>query len=262
MFPKVSIRSVAAWFGVLLMAVCFGWLITMPLPPRAVSAPPAPKNPLITVVLDPGHGGDDSGSIVGSILEKDLTLDVAQRIDRLLRANGIATLMTRTDDRFVSLGRRAWVANRVHNSIFVSIHFNEGERPVANGVETYYADRQSRKLSGLISWIPFLSPQASSDLPSIESQSLAGFIQQALVTQTRAVDRGTKGRQFFVIAHVTHPAVLVEGGFLSSKEEMGKLAQSDYREQLAVAIKDGILHYRNAQKQLQSTLAVTAPVSR
>lgn len=262
MFPKVSIRSAATWLGLLLMAVCFARLITMPLPPRAVSAPPPPKNSFVTVVLDPGHGGHDSGSIVGSILEKDLTLDVAQRVDRLLRANGIATLMTRKDDTFVSLGRRASFANRVRNSIFVSIHFNEGERPVASGIETYYADRQPRMLSGLISWIPFLSPRASSGSPSIESQSLAGFIQQSLVTQTRAADRGAKGRQFFVIAHVTHPAVLVEGGFLSSKEEMAKLANADYREQLAAAITDGILHYRDAQKEPQTTLAVTAPISR
>jgi N-acetylmuramoyl-L-alanine amidase len=262
MFPKVSIRSVATWLGLLLMAGCFARLITMPLPPRSASIPSAPKNSAVTVVLDPGHGGNDSGSIVGSILEKDLTLDVAQRIDRLLRANGIATLMTRSDDRFVSLGRRAWFANRVRNSIFVSIHFNEGARPVASGVETYYADRQSLPLPRLISWIPFLLPQASSDSPNIESQSLAGFIQQSLVTQTQAADRGTKGRQFFVIAHVTHPAVLVEGGFLSSKEEMGKLTNADYREQLAAAITDGILHYRDTRKEAHTTVAVTAPVSR
>jgi len=234
----------------------------MPLPPRSASAPSAPKNSLVTVVLDPGHGGDDSGSIVGSILEKDLTLDVAQRVDQLLRAKGIPTLMTRIDDRFVSLGHRAWLANRVRNSIFVSIHFNEGERPVASGVETYYANRQSLPLPRLISWIPFLLPQASSDSPNIESQSLARFIQRSLVAQTQAVDRGAKGGQFFVIAHVTHPAVLVEGGFLSSKEEMGKLANADYREQLAAAITGGILHYRDARKEARTTLAVTAPVSR
>jgi len=234
----------------------------MPLPPRSASTPSAPKNSLVTVVLDPGHGGDDSGSVVGSILEKDLTLDVAQRVDQLLRAKGIPTLMTRSDDRFVSLGRRAWLANRVRNSIFVSIHFNEGERPVASGVETYYANRQSLPLPRLISWIPFLSPQASSDSPNIESQSLAGFIQRSLVAQTQAVDRGAKGRQFFVIAHVTYPAVLVEGGFLSSKEEMGKLASADYREQLAAAITGGILHYRDAREEAHTTLAVTAPVSR
>ena len=244
------------------MAVCFVRLITMPLPPQALSAPAAPQNAFVTVVLDPGHGGYDSGSVAGTVLEKDLTLDLAQRVDRLLRTNGIATLMTRTDDTFVSLGRRARIANHVRNSIFVSIHFNEGGRPVASGIETYYADRQSLPLPRLVSWIPFLSPSENSDSPNIESQKLAVFIQQSLVTQTRAPDRGAKGRQFFVIAHVTHPAVLVEGGFLSSRDEMAKLANSDYREKLATAIADGILHYRDAQTQGQTTLAVTAPVSR
>ena len=243
------------------MAICFARLITMPLPPRPVSAaqPPVQKNSFVTVVLDAGHGGYDSGSVVGTILEKNLTLDVAQRVERALRANGVSTLMTRNDDTFVSLGRRTRIANQAHNSIFVSIHFNEGERPVANGIETYYADRQPRTLSGLISWIPFLLPRENADGPDINSQSLAGFIQQSLVRQTQAVDRGTKGRQFFVIAHVTHPAVLVEGGFLSSKDEMTRLASSEYREKLATAIADGILRYREAQKQSETTLAVTAP---
>lgn len=245
------------------MTVCFVRLITMPLPPHSASvAPPVQKNSFVTVVLDAGHGGYDSGSIVGTILEKDLTLDVAQRVERALRAQGIATLMTRNDDTFVSLGRRARIANQVRNSIFVSIHFNEGERPVANGIETYYADHQSLPLPRLISWIPFLLPRENADAPDINSQSLAGFIQQSLVRQTQAVDRGTKGRQFFVIAHVTYPAVLVEAGFLSSKDEMTRLANSDYREKLATAIADGILRYRDAQKQSQPTLAVTAPVSR
>ena len=255
-------RAGAAWLGLFLMAVCFVRLITMPLPERKASAPPNPKNSFVTVVLDPGHGGYDSGSVCGTVLEKDLTLDVVQRVDRLLRANGIATLMTRHDDTFVSLGRRARIANHVRDCIFVGIHFNEGERPAASGIETYYADRQSMPLPRLISWIPFLSPLASADSPNIDSQSLAAFVQQSLVTQTCAVDRGTKGRQFFVIAHVTHPAVLVEGGFLSSKDEMAKLANPDYREKLAEAITDGILHYRDAEKQEQVTLAVTAPVRR
>jgi N-acetylmuramoyl-L-alanine amidase len=262
MFPRASIRSAVALFGLLLMAVCFARLIKMPLPPRPASVASAQKNSFATVVLDAGHGGCDSGSVVGTILEKDLTLDVAQRVERAMRANGIRTSMTRNDDTFVSLGRRARIANQVHNSIFVSIHFNEGERPVASGIETYYADRQSLPLPRLISWIPFLLPRENGDAPDIDSQSLAGFIQQSLVRQTQAVDRGTKGRQFFVIAHVTHPAVLVEGGFLSSKDEMTKLASSEYREKLATAIADGILRFRDAQKQSQTTLAVTAPVSR
>ena len=82
-----------------------------------------------------------------------------------------------------------------------------------------------------------------------------------MVARTQAVNRGTKASQFFVITNVRAPAVLVEGGFLTSKEEMAKLANGDYREQMAEAISDGILRYREVLKQRQPTLAVTEPKS-
>jgi len=87
---------------------------------------------------------------------------------------------------------------------------------------------------------------------------LARFIQEAMVARTRAVDRGTKAEQFFVIAHVDVPAVLVEGGFLN-KEDIVKLESNDYRDQMAAAISEGILRYRDVLKERQLTLAVTDP---
>ena len=194
----------------------------------------------------------------GGVLEKDLTLDVAHRVDRLLEAEGIATVMTRLGDNYVSLAERAAFANRVSDCIFVSIHFNEDNRPVSTGVETYYAAHQITPGSFMTSWLPFLW-RALSESPNLESQSLAGFIQEALVARTQATDRGTKAKQFFVIANVTSPAVLVEGGFLTNKEDNFRLMSEDYREQLAAAIADGILRYRDALKQRQSAVAVTAP---
>jgi N-acetylmuramoyl-L-alanine amidase len=208
------------------------------------------------VVLDPGHGGQDSGAIWGGLMEKELTLDVAQRVDRLLQAQGIATLMTRTGDTYVSLADRAALTNRVPDCIFVSIHFNEGNKNASAGVETYYAEHQISATPPLASWLPFLQ-HASLELPNLESQSLAGFIQEALVARTQAADRGTKAGSFFVIANVRHPAVLVEGGFLTNKEDVAKLATWDYREQMAAAITEGILRYRDVMKQRQTTLAAT-----
>ena len=192
------------------------------------------------------------------VLEKDLTLDVAHRVDRLLESEGIATVMTRLGDTYVSLAERAAFANRVSDCIFISIHFNEDNRPVSTGVETYYAAHQITPGSFMTSWLPFLW-RALSESPNLESQSLAGFIQEALVARTGALDRGTKAKQFFVIANVTSPAVLVEGGFLTNKEDSSRLTSEDYREQLAAAISDGILRYRDALKQRQSAVAVTAP---
>src|SRR2546430_7034791 len=157
---------------------------------RTIQSAPGSK-PFIVVVLDPGHGGQDSGAMCGGVMEKDLTLDVARRIDRLLDSEGIATLMTRLGDTYVSLADRAAFANRVTDCIFVSIHFNEDNKPVATGVETNYAAHQITAGSFLASWLPFLW-RALSDSPNPESQRLAGFIQEALVARTRAVDRGTR----------------------------------------------------------------------
>src|SRR5438876_9099933 len=219
--------------------------------------PPTTPGPFAVVVLDPGHGGQDSGAMCGGVLEKDLTLDVARRIDRLLNSEGIATLMTRVGDTYVSLGDRAAFANRARKSIFVSIHFNEDNKPVASGVETYYAAHQITAGSFLASWLPFLW-RPLSDSPNPESQNLAGLIQEALVARTRAVDRGTQANEFFVIANVTAPAVLIEGGFLTNKEDISRLATEDYRDQIAAAVADGILRYREAARERKSALTTTA----
>jgi len=264
---KRVFQNLVALFGLLLMVASFVWMqlhhAERPVArtePRATRSSTVSK-PFAVVVLDPGHGGQDSGAMCGGVLEKDLTLDVARRIDRLLDSERIATLMTRMGDTFVSLADRAALANRARNCIFISIHFNEDNKPVASGVETYYAAHQITAGSFLASWLPFLWRPLSSS-PNPESQDLAGLIQEALVARTRAADRGVQARQFFVIANVTSPAVLIEGGFLTNKEDISKLASEDYRNQIAAAVTDGILRYRDAASQRKSELALTARESR
>jgi N-acetylmuramoyl-L-alanine amidase len=262
-----ALRNVLALSGLFLMLASFVWMQlrqtekARPAAEPRTAQPFTSTGPFAVVILDPGHGGRDSGAMCGSLFEKDLTLDVARRIDRLLDSEGIATLMTRLGDTYVSLADRAAFANRVRNCIFVSIHFNEDNKPVASGVETYYAAHQVTAGSFLASWLPFVW-RPLSDAPNPESQSLAGFIQEALVARTRALDRGTQARQFFVIANVSAPAVLIEGGFLTNKEDISKLASDDYRDQIAAAVADGILRYRATAGQRNSTLAVTDPGGR
>jgi N-acetylmuramoyl-L-alanine amidase len=259
-----TLRKILALSGLLLMVVSFVWMQfrqterAKPARGPITVQPSATPGPFAVVILDPGHGGQDSGAMCGGVLEKDLTLDVARRIDRLLDSEGIATLMTRLGDTYVALADRAAFANRITNCIFVSIHFNEDNKPVASGVETYYASHQITTNSSLASWLPFLWRPLSGS-PNPESQSLAGFIQEALVARTRAIDRGTQPAQFFVIANVTAPAVLIEGGFLTNKEDISKLTSEDYRDQIAAAVADGILHYRDATSQRKPALAATDP---
>jgi N-acetylmuramoyl-L-alanine amidase len=257
---KQAARNMLAVLGFLLMIASFVWMQRTPRPESGARSGtaerPATSKSFTVVVLDPGHGGQDTGAMCGGILEKDLTLDVARRIDRLLEAEGIATLMTRLGDTYVSLADRAAFANRVRNCIFVSIHFNEDNLPVSSGVETYYAAHQITAGSFLASWLPFLW-RPLSESPNSQSQNLAGFIQEALVARTRAADRGTKPAHFFVITNVTSPATLVEGGFLTNTEDISKLASQEYREQIAAAVVDGVLRYRDAAKKRQSAVAVT-----
>ena len=258
---KRAIRNVLGVAGLLLMFASLVWISLHQEKRPAVykeskTTQPRSSKPFAVVVLDPGHGGQDSGAMCGGVMEKDLTLDVARRVDRLLDADGVATLMTRLGDSYVSLADRAAFGNRAKDSIFISIHFNEDNKPVASGVETYYAAHQINSGSTFASWLPFLSrPPATSPKP--ESQSLAGFIQEALVARTRSVDRGTQPKQFFVIANVSSPAVLIEGGFITNKDELSKLATEDYRDQLAAAVADGILRYRDVVSQQKSALAPT-----
>lgn len=239
-----------AWFGLALIASSFLMLLVRSAPVSQRSfLPTHEKTGLFgLVILDPGHGGQDSGAIAGNISEKNLTFDIAQRINRILGAQGISTLLTRTGDSYVSLNDRAQLINRAKDAVVVSIHFNDGPRPEVSGIETYFAAQKATGGATMASWLPFLQ-KVSSTQSNLQSQSLAQFIQLQLVAHTQAVNRGIKAQQFYVLANVRHPAVLVEGGFLTNRNESAKLADANYREQLAAAISDGILSYRETIKK-------------
>lgn len=253
-------RRAVPWLGFLLLAISFVWFLRLPgsRPQDAESATqPAGKKDRFVVVLDPGHGGDDSGAMCGAVMEKDLTLDVALRAELLLRTAGFKTVLTRDDDRYLSLAERAAVANHEKNSLFVSIHFNDGERAAASGVETYFAPRQSARGTGIFAWLSFFQPTETKPLQA-RSESLARFLQTSLVERTQAVNRGIKPAQFYVIANVRHPAALVEGGFINNPSDATKLATKEYRQEIASAISQGIHRYREVLQPNESTLAWAA----
>ncbi len=254
-------RNIPAVIGLLLMLASLIWLQLLPSRKEpALSRKSQRPGEVSLVIIDAGHGGIDSGTTAGGVLEKDLTLDVAKRVRRLVQAKGLGTMLTREKDIYKSLANRADFANRQRDCIFVSIHFDEGQRAAATGVETYYAAHQSGRTVPFSSWLPFLQ-RAASDSPNILSQSLAGFIQESLVKRTQAFNRGTRAQQFYVIANVRHPAVLVEGGFLTNKEDVAKITSEEYRERMATAICEGISHYRDTLRDRQTALAVATPES-
>jgi N-acetylmuramoyl-L-alanine amidase len=257
-------RRTVPWFGLFLLAASFAWFVLIPPEKEVAVKQPihrhAFEEPFPIVVFDPGHGGQDSGAICGNVLEKDLTLDVGRRAEQLMRAQGLRTVMTRSDDHYVSLGERAAVANRQRNCIFVSIHFNDVKRAAVSGVETYYALPAIAGVPVSWSWLPF-GQQMLTKPPNAESQSLASFIQDALVAHTQAVNRGTKPEQFYVLANVWHPAVLVEAGFITNQSDVSKLENEQYRDQIGRAISEGIMAYREVVRHDQPTLALAVPDS-
>lgn len=242
------------------MVVSVIWLEVLPRHdyPNPNVAVESPHGTITCVIIDAGHGGQDSGAVHAGVQEKDLTLDVALRLERLLRGKGLKTILTRTADGAVSLANRAAIANRENNCVFVSIHFDEGGRSAASGVQTFYAVRQVANGGFLASWLPFLQRTASAPATA-ESQSLAGFVQQSLVARTQASNRGTRAEQFYVVANVRHPAVLVEGGFLTNSADIAKLTTDAYRQQLANAISEGILQYREIARAQQTAAVAGEP---
>jgi N-acetylmuramoyl-L-alanine amidase len=257
---RTSERSLLAWLGLSLMVVSFVWLQVTAVPRSLtrLELPPPPTAPFAVVVIDPGHGGQDSGTSKNGLVEKELTLDVAHRVERQLQERGFVAVMTRADDSYVSLQDRAAIANNQPESVFVSIHFDEAGRTAATGIETYYAAHPISFPARVASWLPFLQ-RTSSEPPNLESQSLAAFIEESLVVHTQATNRGTRPQQFYVIANVRHPAVLVEGGFLTNKEDVVKLVNADYRELMAAGIAQGILQYRDTLLEKRTPLAVDLP---
>ena len=168
-----------------------------------------------TIVVDAGHGGFDRGGVPGQrISEKDKTLDVAQRLKRILQGQGYRVVMTRDSDVFIPLGTRCSIANQYRGAQFVSIHFNCASRVGANGIETYYYRG--------------------------DSSGLAASIHRNVVSISPSENRGIRRRGFYVLRRTAIPSVLVECGFLTNPTE-GRLALSaDYRQRLAEQIARGI----------------------
>lgn len=169
-----------------------------------------------TVVIDAGHGGWDRGGIPGqSIGEKEMTLDMAKRLRAQLQSAGFRTVMTRRDDTFVPLPQRAAIANAQKNAVFVSIHFNSSLRGGARGFETHYC-----------------SPSAA---------KLAVSIQSNLMGSCRTENRGVKHANFYVLRNARIPAVLVECGFLTNRDEGRLILKSSQRQRMANLIAKGIV---------------------
>lgn len=176
------------------------------------------------IVIDPGHGGTDEGAKVNTFMEKRIALTTALLTKKHLEEMGYRVMMTRSRDVYLPLQRRVSIANKTKGSLFVSIHFNSSPSTEAHGIEIFYFD--SKEL-----W------------RTKASKRLASCILQRTIGQTDAVSRGIKQGNFHVIRETDMPAVLVEGGFITNRDERSKLRDKTYLDQLAVGIAQGIDKY-------------------
>lgn len=175
----------------------------------------------VVVVIDPGHGGNDTGAIgIGGLREIDVVLPISKQVRDILEQNGVQVVMTREYDQEVELEPRTQLANRVNADLFISIHANaiDMTRPDVNGIETYYFQSRSGQL-------------------------LAQYIHNSILQTTGSPNRGVREARFYVLRHTQMPAVLVEVGFVTGAQDAAKLADPAYRSLMAEAIARGILQY-------------------
>lgn len=169
------------------------------------------------IVIDPGHGGSDHGAIRNNISEKNITLDISKRVQKLLEKKGYEVYMTRETDETVSLQERVDISENVSPDIFVSIHVNSSNSESPHGLETHYYKNNSLLL--------------------------AKTVHASLLNNISANNRGLFKSKFYVINHTTAPAILVEIGFLSNPSERAQLVTESRKQATAKAIAEGINDY-------------------
>ena len=188
-------------------------------------------NGKLKIVIDPGHGGKDSGAVAldGETYEKTVNLLVAERLMDKLSANSeISPTITRTRDEYIKLLDRAGVSNDGDAHLFLSIHFNSADNSSAKGIEVLYASEKNVRIKDTI------------------QKDFASCLQKALIKETGAVDRGIKNRPAIIVLNKTkNVAALAELGFLSNEDDLENIKDPDYIDKLAQGLYNGIEDYMN-----------------
>ena len=229
---------------------------------RLVIPTQGPSTGLRTVVIDPGHGGEELGTQgARGTLEKDVTLSVARRLRTLIETRlGLKVFLTREDDRTLSLDERSAFANNHHADVFLSIHANSAVRPSLRGAEVYYltverADAEARKkaeestatlpaLGGGSRAIDLILWETAQARYLEQSAALAGYIEQSLSGRVAMSPRAVQQAPFRVLVGANMPAALVEIGYLSNSDQETQLTTGAYQDQLAQALLDALVRFR------------------
>lgn len=220
------------------------------------------------ITLDPGHGGEDYGTVSDALAEKDMTLDIALRLRDKLVADSFEILLTRGDDRTLSLRERSEIANRARSDLFVSIHINWLSVRQVRGVETYYlgptddpeltelARRENHQSGYTLAEMRGILERIYTDFLHDQSRRLATRVQRSLHASLLPVNpelrnRGVKTAPFVVLVSTEMPAILAEVSCLSNAKEAELLSRPLYRDHIADALAKGIRRYADDVNQTE-----------
>lgn len=237
----------APWLGAVLV-ISVVWCVLwpeLPGPFEAPVSPPAPVHQLPagfdTVIIDPGHGGNDTGASAHGLQEKKISLDLARRLAVELRNLGFTVVLTRDDDTYVSLPDRIKFAQSVPGAIFVSLHCNYAHNASARGFQIYHAETKSPAFPATV-----VQTSAGLEALAISEAQLAGAIKNSLGETLRCDHHEIRTANFFVLRNLDMPALLIECGFLTNPEDAKALTDPAFRTKLTGAIAKGIALYRSS----------------
>lgn len=220
------------------------------------------------IVIDPGHGGYDPGAKGTKLLESDLVLDIALRVEKLLlKQKGFEVVLTRRTNVFVPLEERTAIANRKGADLFLSIHANASRNSAARGVETYFlnfattpdsaavAARENAESTGTMHNLTDIVRAITLNNKLDESRDFADEVQQSIVRRLRASNKqlrnlGVKQAPFVVLVDAGMPAVLTEISFITNRDEARLLRSSSYRQKIAQALLEAIVRYQRSLKNV------------
>ena len=227
------------------------------------------------IVIDPGHGGHDPGARANGVNEADVVLDVALRVEALLKAQpGFDVVLTRRTNVFIPLEERTALANRESADMFLSIHVNASPRTATRGIETYLLDFASNPdAEALAARENATSAQSMRVLPDLvkaialnnkvdESRELARMVQSSMVGRITPLSRGLKDlgvkrAPFVVLIGAQMPSVLSEISFVTNKTDAALMKQASHRQRIAQALADAVLKYRTSLKNQAPNAAQT-----
>jgi N-acetylmuramoyl-L-alanine amidase len=266
-------------------------------PARHVAGAPAPAPPptadgetslmralglkIGRIVIDPGHGGHDSGTLgVGGIEEKDVVLDVALRLGKLLHDKlGAEVVYTRADDTFIPLETRTAIANKAQADLFISVHANSSQDASARGVEVYYlnftSDPVAMEVASRENAVSTQSVHQLSDLVKKialkdkidESRELATDVDQSLYKGLEKgndglKNRGVKKAPFVVLIGANMPSILAEISFVTNPQDAAQLQTPEYRQRVAESLFAGVAKYAAAINGVKPASTQARPVQR